>query len=69
MSIQRIDNDSRRTHGWQARAYLESPTRCRPVRLTRFFSDLASGGRRKAHRLALEAEAALKREAARRRKR
>jgi hypothetical protein len=58
MSIQRID--SKNTHGWQARAYVEAPTRCRPVRLTKFISDSAAGGKRKARRLAEWHERRLK---------
>lgn len=65
MSVQRIDHDAKRMHGWQARAYLCSPVRCRPVRLTRWFSDGAHGGRRKAYELACVAEARLLRKARR----
>jgi hypothetical protein len=58
VSVQRID--SKRTHGWQARAYVE-PNGMQ--RLTRFFSDRANGGKRAAHRKAKAAEPALKRKA------
>lgn len=61
MSIQRIDSKS--THGWQARAYLAAPVRCRPVRLTKLISDGQAGGRRKARELARQWEARLKRRA------
>lgn len=60
MSVQRIDNHDRFTHGWQARAYI-APNR----RLTRFFADDANGGTRKARKAADAAEVELKRRAKR----
>jgi hypothetical protein len=60
MSIQRIDIEHKRTHGWQARAYL-SPGE----RLTAFFSDQANGDAQQAHRRAQSAEVVLMREARR----
>lgn len=60
MSVQRIDNHDRFTHGWQARAYI-APNR----RLTRFFADDANGGIRMARKAADAAEVELKRRAKR----
>lgn len=60
MSVKRIDNHDRFTHGWQARAYI-APNR----RLTRFFADDANGGTRKARKAADAAEVELKRRAKR----
>jgi hypothetical protein len=60
MSIQRIDIPKKRTHGWQARAYI-SPGE----RLTAFSSDKAHGGKRKARLHAERAEVFLKRQAKR----
>lgn len=65
MSVQRIDNDAKRMHGWQARAYIRSLTRQRPVRLTRYFADGSHGGHRNAKRLAIAAEVSLQRQARR----
>lgn len=60
MSIQRIDIPHKRTHGWQARAYVAPGER-----LTSFSADKACGGRRKARAHAEDAEQVLKREAKR----
>lgn len=56
----RIDNDKRRTHGWQARAWTVYPHY-----LSRLCSDSTHGGPDKAKRAARRAEAELEREAAR----
>jgi hypothetical protein len=56
MAIQRID--SKRTHGWQARAHT---TKGQP-RLTKLLSDKQCGGKRKAHELAQRWEQRLKRQ-------
>lgn len=60
MSIQRIDNKHKRTHGWQARAYLCAFERQRPVRLARFFAARRNGGAARALRLAEAAEVGLR---------
>jgi hypothetical protein len=62
MAIQRIE--SRRTIGWQARATLPGK-RGHQTRLTRFFSDGAHGGKRRALKLARLAEIELKAKARR----
>jgi hypothetical protein len=60
MSVQRIDNPSNHTHGWQARAHVAPGWR-----LTRFFADDANGGTRSALSAAEQAEISLKRKAKR----
>jgi len=54
VSIQRIDSNRKRTHGFQARAHLTPK-----VRLTRFFSDKKHGGELGALAAAQKAEAML----------
>jgi hypothetical protein len=58
MSVQRIVIPSRRTKGWQARAYTQWPRY-----VSRFFSDKAHGGSRKAKAAAMQAQAELERQA------
>lgn len=60
MPIQRIDNDRKHMHGWQARG----DSQCSPG-LTQWFADKRHGGRRKAYELAVVAEARLLRRARR----
>lgn len=60
MSIQRIESKAGWTKGWQARVYTFPP-----LYLSEFFADKKNGGSRKARKLAKQAEARLKIEAAR----
>lgn len=60
MSIQRIDIEHKRTHGWQARAYV-APGK----RLAAFFGDQSNGNSAMALRRARQAEELLKQEAQR----
>ncbi len=60
MTVQRIDSDARRMHGWQAR---ERVIGARYV--SRFFSDGVCGGSEAAYRLAEAEQPALRRKAAR----
>lgn len=63
MSIQRIDCYAKRTHGFQARAYVGHGQR-----LTKFFSDREYGGLKNAAFMAEREELRLKRQAQRIRK-
>lgn len=63
MSVQRIDNPSRYTKGWQARAYTWGTHY-----VSRFFSDKAWGGSRKAKAAVVEAQAKLAKQAGRMRR-
>lgn len=61
--IVRIDDDKRRTHGWQARAWTVYPHY-----LSRLFSDKTHGGIVRAKRAARQALPELQQEAARARR-